>query len=346
MKHLSGCAPPFVVKMLDTYMTRMLSLGALLLVSSAGALACGSDDNPAAGGSGGAGGGAGSGASGGAGGSSGGSGGSGGGPSCDKGPGYHDDTPPAQVDLFDGKVIDLDGNPLADVQTTVCGVDICSELGTTNAAGDVVTCESGPVGVCKTGIAPGFALKKPAFKYGLGLSVAKFALLLPPGQTSYDVGEQSTAKFPPFSAGQPLVAGAEAANGPARIKLEPGTVMKFEFEFVTAEERRFRAVEIPSDKAPDAVDASLGFAWLVATTPTDTSFCPKATLVLDNSGSLAAGADVELWLHGVKVEEEWAPYGGWAKVSDAKVSADGSNIETVPGQGVPLLGTYGVRLKP
>ncbi|MBM4361854.1 MAG: hypothetical protein FJ104_04180, partial [Deltaproteobacteria bacterium] len=71
-----------------------------------------------------------------------------------------------------------------------------------------------------------------------------------------------------------------------------------------------------------------------------------ATLILPNRTGLPAGTAVEILLHGVEVEEEFAPYGGWAKVSDARVSSSGATIETLPGQGLPVLSVVGVRRAP
>ena len=48
--------------------------------------------------------------------------------------------------------------------------------------------------------------------------------------------------------------------------------------------------------------------------------------------------------YGVYVAEAWAPYGGWAKVSDGVVSPDGASVTTVDGGGLPELSAVGVRL--
>jgi hypothetical protein len=72
--------------------------------------------------------------------------------------------------------------------------------------------------------------------------------------------------------------------------------------------------------------------------------CPAAALSVPNSPGWKAGAHVELFLHGIDVAEEWAPYGGWAKVSDGSVSADGKTIATDPDGGLPALSVVGIRL--
>ena len=47
-----------------------------------------------------------------------------------------------------------------------------------------------------------------------------------------------------------------------------------------------------------------------------------------------------------RAHEEWAPYGGWAKVSEGAVSGDGKNISTADGGGLPLVTVVGLRRTP
>ena len=96
--------------------------------------------------------------------------------------------------------------------------------------------------------------------------------------------------------------------------------------------------------APAVVDASLGLGVLVALTPSGTTLCPPAKLRTPNSPGWPAGSRVEFFLHGVEVAEEFAPYGGWAKVSDGAVTADGSAVETDDAGGLPIISVVGVRL--
>lgn len=305
---------------------------------------CGGGDD-GAGGSGGSGATGGSGGTGGAAGSGGQAGGGAGGatPQCATGPGYKETPAPMQVDSLNGKVTDLDGNPAGDTVTTVCGTDICI-FGSTDTQGTVVTCDKA-TSICTPGILPGQAIDKPAFKYGLGLNYAKFALLLPSGQSVFDVGTQTTAKFPAMGSGADLSAGSDASNSGVTVSIPAGAKIKLEPDYITAEEKQFRAVEIPTAKAPEAVDATLGFEMLVATTPVDTHFCPNAKLTVPNSPGWVAGTEVEFWVHGVNTEEDWAPYGGWGKVSAGTVSSDGNSIETADGEGIPLLSVFGIRKK-
>ena len=70
------------------------------------------------------------------------------------------------------------------------------------------------------------------------------------------------------------------------------------------------------------------------------------TLTVSNDTGWPAGTAVEFFVHGTDVGEYWAPWGGWAKVSDGQVSADGKTISTNGGGGVPELSAFGIRKKP
>jgi hypothetical protein len=118
------------------------------------------------------------------------------------------------------------------------------------------------------------------------------------------------------------------------------------FDFGTPDLRKFRAAAVSTQNPPAAVDASLGFGILYALTPSATELCPPAALTVPNSANFPAGSAVEVYLHGIDIAEVWAPYGGWAKVSDGTVSADGKTISTSEGGGLPALSVIGVRLAP
>src|SRR5690606_7622431 len=115
--------------------------------------------------------------------------------------------------------------------------------------------------------------------------------------------------------------------------------------FREPEEQGLRAVRVPLDSAPPVVAEGPELEIVIAATPVDTRFCPPALLTIDNELDWSPGTDVEVWLHGVDISQEWAPYGGWAKVSDAHVSDDGERIETTE-PGLPVLGVLGFRRAP
>ncbi len=270
--------------------------------------------------------------------------GAGGGPECAPGPGHTSTDPAHLVKTFVGSVIDLDGNPAKQMLATVCGVDICI-YGSTDDQGKVVTCDK-QTNVCATGINPNQEIRRPAFKYGDGLGYAKFAQLLPTDTSDYDVGVVTTAALPPMSAGTAIVAGGDASVNGITLSVAAGATVKIDkLTFETEESWRFRAVEIPLAKSPPAVDPSLGFEIVVATTPIDTQFCPHAKLSVPNTPGWPSGSEVEIWMHGVSPDEEWAQYASWAKVSGGRVSADGKNVVSNDGEGVPLLSVFGIKKK-
>ena len=74
---------------------------------------------------------------------------------------------------------------------------------------------------------------------------------------------------------------------------------------------------------------------------------PAAAVTVPNSARWTAGATVEFYLLGTDVSQQWAPFAGWAKISDGQVSADGATVSTSADAGFPFLdAAFGVRLKP
>jgi hypothetical protein len=189
--------------------------------------------------------------------------------------------------------------------------------------------------------------QKPAFKYGDGKTHAKFALpLRGDSPINVDLGEQRTVAFDPPESGAELLPGKVASSRGVELRLasDSNPVKPDPFDFGTPDLRKFRAAAVSTQDAPAAVDASLGFGILYALTPSGAELCPPATLTVPNSANFPAGNAVEVYLHGIEVNEAWAPYGGWAKVSDGTVSADGKTISTAEGGGIPALSVIGVRL--
>jgi hypothetical protein len=260
------------------------------------------------------------------------SGGDAGEPSVCAAPGYADGTNPAPFAGLSATVVDESGNPAGRVTAQACGINLCLN-GKTDARGYIAITERG-------------SLKKAAFKYGGGQSYARFALAL--DLTSGDalaLGEQRTIAFDPPEDGAPLAPGRTATSRGASLTLAPNAATSIDvFDFDTPDLRRFRSAEIPEAAWPDAVDRSLGFALVVALTPSGGEICPRAKLSLANTAALPAGARVEFFVHGTEVSEAWAPYGGWAKVSGGAVTSDGASIETDPDGGIPILSVVGVRL--
>ena len=270
---------------------------------------------------------------GGAGGSSGASGGNGGKAQCDAGPGYGEPVEAQELASVSATLLDVDGDPVADEVFFVCGVDLCSPPARTGKDGRVTVAPATPL-----------VEKKPAAKFGEGILTPRFAVLLP-RETVIDLGVVHTVRLPALSSGAPLVAGAEATSGGLTLLPSAGTQIKIDqLTYESAEEQSFRAVRLPLDRAPELIDASVGLEVVYGAAPVETRFCPPAKLRIENTEGWAPNTDVEVLLHGVAIEEDFAPYGGWAKVSDARVSADGATIETTS-PGLPVLGAIGLRRK-
>lgn len=257
-----------------------------------------------------------------------GGGGSGGEQRCE-GPGYGELLEPQQVNAVSALLIDQNGEPVPDEDVQVCGTDICIKGRSSSQGGVQIAVEQ--------------RITKPALKYGEGKVNARFAWLLP-DEPEIELGSLRTVRLPDLGAGEALVAGTSATSQGLTLAVPEGARVRFDtITFRTADEKRLRAVRVPPESAP-AVLSEAGFDLVYAATPTDTTFCPPAALSIENTEGWAAGSAVEVWLHGVDIAEEWAPYGGFAKVSDARVSADGARIEARE-PGLPMLGVLGFKLK-
>ncbi|HVU04279.1 MAG TPA: hypothetical protein VHE30_21120 [Polyangiaceae bacterium] len=258
-------------------------------------------------------------------------GGSGGAPSTCDGPGYGTGNATTAFSHLSATVKDLDGNPVPDVPAQACGINLCLN-GTTSASGTVAIDQSAD-------------LVRPAFKYGGGQHFAKFALPLT-GDTAIhvDLGDVRTVAFDAPELGAPVVPGTAAtSHGVSLLLPAGGSYAPDPIDYDTADLKKFRAASIPVAEAPSAVDPSLGFSIVVALTPSGAVLCPNAKLSVPNSAGLPAGTAVEFFVHGTEVQEDFAPYGGFAKVSGGAVTADGSAVETADGEGLPILSVVGIR---
>jgi hypothetical protein len=248
-----------------------------------------------------------------------------------KGPGLN--APPAPVAFahLSATVLDLDGNPVSDVPAQACGVNICLN-GTTSTDGSVVIDQTANIDV-------------PAFKYGGGKYYAKFALPLgTKGPIDVDLGDETTVAFDAPEHGVPIVPGTEATSNGITLAPPTGATVNVDpLDYDTPALQNFRAVEIPVDKAPTAVDPQFGFGIVVALTPVAATICPAAKLRVPNTAKYPAGSRVQFFVHGTEVDEEWSRYGGFGMVSEGSVSADGATVETDDAGGIPILSVVGVR---
>jgi hypothetical protein len=265
--------------------------------------------------------------------SSGGAGGAG--SECPAGPGYHADSAPVVLASVSARISDAQGSPVANLPVQVCGLDLCIN-GQTDGQG-------------RAAVSLGMPETLPAFKYGTGFDAsagfefAKFAV--PLGATStQDLGNITAVRLPDFAEGVPITTG-EIQMGPVALEVASGTKVLHDLLTYTEDiELRFRSAEIPPDGSVPAVPASLGLSAAYALGPVGTRLCPPAGLSIENTLQWPPGTEVEFFLHGVEIDEEWAPYGGWAKIADGAVNAAGTRLESATG-GLPILSAIGVRPK-
>jgi hypothetical protein len=230
-------------------------------------------------------------------------------------------------------LVDETGAPQADAPVTVCGFDLClhGKVDSTGAA-RVANADGDP------------PLQHPAFKIGDGITFAELAYPLP-DQSEVDVGTTVAVRLPSAAEGAALAPGASATSNGVTVTLAPGAAIGFDTLTYGPNARGLRAQPIPLGKPPLAIDPAARIELAYALVPQGTTFCPPAALDLPNTPAWPAGTAVEILAHGIDLEQPWAPYGGWAVVATASVSADGSRIQTPPGGGIPVLATVGLRRK-
>lgn len=238
------------------------------------------------------------------------------------------------------KVVDLADKPAPDdFSVQMCGTNLC------------FFAKPGSMGSF-TVVGTAMQLDQPVFKFGDARNFAKLAI--PVTTTTLDAmgnkafGTLTTAALP--TTGVALAPGKSSTSGDVTIAVPAGGAAVID-ETVYPElvDQELRAVTIPVAKATAVLaGAPAGIEQLYGVGPLETVFCPPATVTVPNADAAKwpGGTDVEFWILGLDgASEEWAPYGGWLKVSDGKVSADGKTISTAAA-GLPLLTTFGIRKKP
>lgn len=262
-------------------------------------------------------------------------------PQCEQGPDYR--SSPDTWDTLSARamLVRLDGEPAAAVQCQLCGVDACYAIGDAQDDGSIVLELSAPTPV-----------DTPALKIGDGLLYAKLAHVLPGRTAEYDF---LLMLAPELTDTQQPLAGARELSGEGVVITLPegGVALVNELSFPDPEDQTLRVVNVPTHPAGVAegappfasiAPAELGLEILIGLGPVETELCPPASLSVPNTPGWEPGARVEFLLHGADVAQEWAPYGGWAPVSEGQVSEDGESVVTDRAGGLPVLGVVGVRL--
>lgn len=230
-------------------------------------------------------------------------------------------------------VKDLDGNAVPDLVTTACGSG-CT-YGKTDATGTTR-----------------MQVRRYMYKPALMLhGRSRWATYYSRFDAAGDI-DRGTLFLPvmPFAEGVVLPEGGAAGTVSFRdvtYSFSAGTEIKIErLELQEPDEQKFRAISVPLDKAPPFVAAAGGnFAAVYAMTPFGTRIKPGASVTIANTAKLPAGAAVELFQQATMLNDSNGPFGGFSKVADAHVSADGATIATDEGQLVTEITWLGVRLK-
>lgn len=236
-------------------------------------------------------------------------------------------------------LVDETGAPVAAGQPLyICGLNICAapeKVGSNGSVSMMTNLEE----------------KRPAFKFGDSINYAEFAIPLTTSAIDFRTigsGLLATAKL----AGKPgatLTPGADATSGDVTVSLAAGASVGIDsLVYWTPDTQVFRAVGVPLANAGPLLPATpTGFALLYGVSPAETTICPPArlTVSLPNTLGWAPGAAVEFWIMTTDTGQTYAPYAGWALMSDGVVSADGKTAETADGQGFTLLENFAIRLK-
>lgn len=230
-------------------------------------------------------------------------------------------------------ITDPAGAPLSGVVTFIVGLDLASN--------PMFTATNGTVAVHS----PASQLRHPVFSFGDALTFAR--LEIPFTTPTMSLGALVTARLP--QSGAALQPGATATSGGVSIAIAAGATVGIDaLTYDNPDKQQLRAVDLPvAQEAAVVTSSGLGLELLFGVSPAGTTFCPSATVTVPNDAGWPANAAVEFYIQGGDVEQQWAPFGGWAKISDGQVSADATTVSTTPGEGFPFLDAlFGVRLTP
>ncbi len=240
-------------------------------------------------------------------------------------------------------IVDTTGAAAAGQPIYICGIDLCSAPANVDSQGHAA-------------ISTGLSMKKPAFRFGDAVNYAEFSIPLTASPTAF--GTLTTGHLP--ATGAALTPGTTATSGDVSLAIPAGAMVAIDtIVYGTAAQQALRTVAIPVASAAAQLasakvnGSSANFQLLYGLAPVDTTICPPAKVTVPlphhtaapNDLGWAAGAAVEFWVTTTDVGQTFAPYSGWARLSDGVVSADGASVSTVEGQGFPFLESFAVRLK-
>jgi len=237
----------------------------------------------------------------------------------------------------DATLLDLMAKPVATESVFICGTNLCTSPLAANAMGKVHG------DVCLWFI-------KAAFKYLGGPNYVSFASTIPANMTAVSLPSVVLTPLPVAGADFPANGGDIVSNG-VTLTAPAAAGVKFDSsESSDANWHKFRVAQVDLKNAPpffDNTTLKLEVLWGLA--PTNALITPSAALKVPNTQKWAANAAVEFFLNGVNNAgaNPPAPYGGWGPIGTGHVSADALTVSTDAGMGngVPMIGTVGIRLK-
>jgi hypothetical protein len=242
------------------------------------------------------------------------------------------DAPAHCVREVTGRAAATGGAPLPGLTITLCGV-VCF---------GAVTDAAGAFKVDVNARLPdgGYAV----FFHGRPRHASVFVRLPDAPPERLDLGPP--VELAPLTAGDALPAddapAATVTAGPVSLRVEGGTTWELSFEDLAddAEGRKLRYAKVPVDQAPAFAK---GAALVYALAPFDAKPSKKVGITLSDTAGLAAATPVEIIAMGGTNLDAVNTSGLPVVAARGRVSADGTKIETDPGEGLGLVTWIAVR---
>jgi hypothetical protein len=240
------------------------------------------------------------------------------------------------------KIVDETGAAVGAQPISICGIDVCSDVAMTAADGTA-------------SIMTDLTERAPAFFFGDAMSYAKFGVPLVQASTDFTMGGHviATGKLSD-KPGAMLTPGTTAVSGDVTVTLPVDDTVSIDLvTYQTPDSQLLRVVDIPlANTAPlFASSVVTGFALLYGLSPAETTFCPPVQVsvalphetMMPNDLGWAPGTQIEFWVTTTDQGQVFAPFAGWAKISDGLVSSDGTSAATLPSQGFNFLENFAIR---
>ncbi|MCC6649236.1 MAG: hypothetical protein IT374_27160 [Polyangiaceae bacterium] len=223
-----------------------------------------------------------------------------------------------------GRLVDLEGTPLAARLTTVCGGDICF-YGRTGGDGAFTT----PVGAR---VVPD---EYVVFAHGAPTH-ATLLVELTRALSTPDVRLPELVRLPRLPADGPALPpddgpGGVVSSGGLTLSIPAGTRVSLDVEDVARGDlgRMLRVVRVSGPDLPPFA-RELGAAFAFAAAPFDASFSRPVGATIEVAGELSPGQAVEIWDQEASFLGDTTRTGGAHRVAEGVVSPDGREITLQP----------------